>query len=86
MKSSRHIFKLPLDIPIQKFDINNPNHQKLAKLGEKGQKIVKQNVTTLFENNKSNYSKFKIQNILNEKLKLILTQIDEILMKEFYPT
>ncbi len=40
MKSSRHIFKLPLDIPIKKYDINNFTHQKLVNLGKEGQEIV----------------------------------------------
>ena len=49
MKSSRHIFKLPLDIPIQKFDTNDPNHQKLAELGEKGQLLANQYVNTFIK-------------------------------------
>ena len=86
MKSSRHIFKLPLDIPIQKFDINNTNHQKLAELGEKGQALAIHNINTFIKKNKGNFTKFKIQNMLNEKLKPILRQIDEILMKELHPS
>ena len=86
MKSSRHIFKLPLDIPIQKFDPKNITHHKLAELGEKGQTIAIQSINTFIENNKGNYTKFKIQNMLSEKLNPILVQIDEILMKEFCPT
>ncbi|MFX1302222.1 MAG: class I SAM-dependent DNA methyltransferase [Promethearchaeota archaeon] len=86
MKSSRHIFKLPLDIPIQKFEINNPNHRKLAELGKKGQVLAIQNINTFIKNIKSDFSKFKIQNMLNEKLKPIFNQIDEILMKELHPS
>ncbi|MFX0036823.1 MAG: class I SAM-dependent DNA methyltransferase, partial [Candidatus Hermodarchaeota archaeon] len=33
IKSSRHIFKLPLDFPIKKFNSHDPNHKKLAELG-----------------------------------------------------
>ena len=83
-KSSRHIFKLPLDFPIQKFKINDSNHQKLAELGRKGQELVIKNVNTFIENNKGNFTKFKIQNMLNNKLKHILKLIDEILVKELH--
>jgi len=86
MKSSRHIFKLPLDIPIQKFDSKNIIHLKLAELGEKGQTLAIQSINTFIENNKGNYTKFKIQNMLSEKLNPILVKIDEILMKELHPT
>jgi len=82
MKSSRHIFKLPLDIPIQKFDTNNPNHQKLVELGEKGQILANQAVNTFIKNIRGTFTKFKIQNVLNEKLKPLLSQIDEILTRE----
>ncbi|MFX0022263.1 MAG: class I SAM-dependent DNA methyltransferase [Candidatus Hermodarchaeota archaeon] len=78
MKSSRHIFKLPLDIPIRKYKSDNPSHQKLVELGRKGQEIAKEQV-----NGYINFSKLKIQNILYEKLKPTLNQIDEILIKEF---
>ncbi len=86
MKSSRHIFKLPLDIYIKKFDVNNINHLKLVKLGEKGQTLTKQSIDNFIKNNKRNYTKFKIQSMLSEKLKPILIQIDEILEKEFHLT
>lgn len=80
IKSSRHIFKLPLEFPIKKFDNNNPTHQKLAELGQKGQAITKSEIEVLKKNTKENYTKFKIQNKINEKLKPLFTQIDEILI------
>jgi hypothetical protein len=86
MKSSRHIFKLPFDIPIQKYDPNNNIHLKLVELGEKGQTIAVQNVKTWIDNSKGSYSKLKIQTLLNEKLKPILNQIDDFLIKELNPT
>ncbi len=86
MKSSRHIFKLPLDIPIQKYDPKNTIHLKLAELGEKGQALAKESISKFIQNNKEHYTKFKIQNMLIDKLKLILFEIDEILKKEFHPT
>lgn len=80
IKSSRHIFKLPFEFPIKKFDNNNPSHQKLAELGQKGQIITKQTIEMLNKNRKENYTKFKIQNKIDEKLKPLFTQIDEILI------
>ncbi|MFX1438512.1 MAG: class I SAM-dependent DNA methyltransferase, partial [Promethearchaeota archaeon] len=83
MKSSRHIFKLPFDIPIKKFDPKNSNHLKLTELAKKGQTLAKQSINTFIENNTRNYTKFKIQNMLSEKLKPILVEIDDILRREF---
>ena len=80
IKSSRHIFKLPFEFPIKKFDNNNPSHQKLAELGQKGQIITKKTIEMLNKNRKENYTKFKIQNKIDEKLKPLFTQIDEILI------
>jgi len=82
VKSSRHIFKLPLDIPLKKFDTGNLNHQKLAQLGRMGQKIAKKTISKFIKNNKASYTKFKIQNLLKDVLKPILMQIDEILTRE----
>jgi hypothetical protein len=86
MKSSRHIFKLPFEVPIQKFDPKNHIHLKLVELGEKGQTIAVTNVKTWIDNNKGKYSKSKIQTLLYEKLKPILDQIDDFLIKELHPT
>ncbi|UCC19552.1 MAG: hypothetical protein JSV62_15865, partial [Promethearchaeota archaeon] len=83
MKSSRHIFKRPLDIPIKKFDRRNFIHQKLAELGEKGLKISKQTIMSFIENSQAHFTKFKIQKILSKELKPIITEIDELLVREF---
>lgn len=82
MKSSRHIFKLPLDIPIRKFNSRSPNHQKLVELGKKGQEITIQVIKEISENDKIKISKLKVQNILSIKLKLIFKKIDNILNQE----
>ncbi|MFX1377676.1 MAG: class I SAM-dependent DNA methyltransferase [Promethearchaeota archaeon] len=84
MKSSRHIFKLPLEIPIEKFDISNDNHQKLVDLGKRGQEMAKVLFNRFIKNNNENLSKFKIQNFLSDKLEAIIAKIDEILIKQFY--
>ncbi|MEE9378922.1 MAG: N-6 DNA methylase [Candidatus Lokiarchaeia archaeon] len=82
VKSSRHIFKLPLDIPIKKFEVNNTNHQRLAELGKMSQSVAKKTISAFIENNKTNYTKFKIQSLLNERLKPLIKEIDEILIRE----
>ncbi|MHA2397659.1 MAG: HsdM family class I SAM-dependent methyltransferase [Promethearchaeota archaeon] len=81
LKSSRHIFKLPLDIPIKKYDENNSDHQRLVELGIEGQKISKKTISSINANHK--ISKIKIQNRLKGKLKTIFSQTDEILLREF---
>ncbi|MFX1467620.1 MAG: class I SAM-dependent DNA methyltransferase [Promethearchaeota archaeon] len=82
IKSSRHIFKLPLDFPIKKFNSHDPNHKKLAELGKEGQIITKKTINTFIENNNAKFTKIKIQNELNKKLKPILKQIDDILVRD----
>ncbi|MFX1275817.1 MAG: class I SAM-dependent DNA methyltransferase [Promethearchaeota archaeon] len=81
-KSSRHIFKIPLEIPLKKFEPTNQNHKRLVELAKKCQRIVISVV-----NNKNNFkeiiSKNKIQNILREKLKMEMDEIDNILKLEF---
>jgi tRNA1(Val) A37 N6-methylase TrmN6 len=81
VKSSRHIFKLPLDFPIQKYDENNSDHQRLVNLGKKGQTLSQKTISSVKKNHR--ISKMKIQNILEKKLKTVFSQIDEILMREF---
>ncbi|MFX1571379.1 MAG: class I SAM-dependent DNA methyltransferase [Promethearchaeota archaeon] len=82
MKSSRHIFKLPLDIPIRKFNSKIPNHQKLIVLGQKGQEIAKRVINDISKNGEIKISKFKIQNILATELKVLFKKIDDILKQE----
>lgn len=81
MKSSRHIFKLPLDLSIKKFNPHSAYHQKLVELGKRGQEIAIQVINSIL-NKKTKISKIKTQNILNEELSTILIQIDEILNYE----
>ncbi|MFX1345724.1 MAG: class I SAM-dependent DNA methyltransferase [Promethearchaeota archaeon] len=85
MKSSRHIFKLPFNIPIKKFDLKNPIHQQLAKLGQQGQEIAITIIERFYKENNEELSKIKIQNILNKELKFILNQIDLLIIKELRP-
>lgn len=83
LKSSRHIFKLPFDIPIKKFDENSPSHQKLSALGKEAQHNAKLTSNEILRSNQNKISKFKLQNLLKVKLKPILAQIDDILFVEF---
>lgn len=82
LKSSRHIFKLPLEFPITKFESKNSTHQKLAELGKKSEVIAVDTINAYIENNKTNYTKFKIQSLLSERLKPLFEEIDEILIRE----
>ena len=81
-KSSRHIFKIPFEIPIEKFDSNNSNHIKLSNLGKKGSIIAKNVVDQLLKTNGITISKVKIQKTLAKNLNSILNEIDEILTYE----
>ena len=78
-KSSRHIFKIPFEIPIKMYDENNENHRKLAKLAKKAHQISKTSTLELRKRNNHTISKIKIQSILNKDLLPILNQINEIL-------
>jgi len=82
MKSSRHIFKLPFNIPIKKFDPDNNIHQKLGKFGKKGKEIAENTLIKAQEMNTNKITKLKIQDILIGKLKPIFSQIDELLIKD----
>ena len=81
-KSSRHIFKIPFESPIKKFNYQNKIHCKLVELGKKGQFLAKSTVDNIQKNNELNLSKIKIQNILNKRLKPIFKKIDEYLLLE----
>lgn len=83
LKSSRHIFKLPFEIPIKKFDDYSPSHQKLVTLGREAQLKAKLTADESFKRNQNEFSKFRLQNLLKVKLKTILKQIDELLFEEF---
>jgi hypothetical protein len=81
-KSSRHIFKLPFEIPIKKFDETNKSHLTLAELARKAHKISESLTLELLKRNSNKISKIKIQTVLNKNLAHILKQIDEILINE----
>jgi hypothetical protein len=78
-KSSRHIFKLPFEIPIKIFDDTNKNHLELANLARKAHKMSESLTLEMLKRNSENVSKIKIQKVLGENLAPILRQIDKIL-------
>ena len=83
-KSSRHIFKIPFETDIKKFNSKNKNHTRLSKLGRIGEDIVKNSIPD-FKLNKvpnRNLSKIKLQSFLSKKLEDIIQQIDTILQLE----
>ena len=77
-KSSRHIFKLPFEIPIKIYNKNNENHRKLVELAKKAHQISENATLKLIKNKNHIISKNKIQSILIKDLALILTKIDVI--------
>ncbi|NVM16950.1 MAG: N-6 DNA methylase [Candidatus Lokiarchaeota archaeon] len=81
-KSSRHIFKIPFEIPIKIFDKSNKNHLELADLAEEAHRISESITLEMFSKNSGKISKIKIQSVLNKNLAHILTQIDEILKND----
>ena len=82
-KSSRHIFKLPFDSPIKRFDPTNKYHLNLVNLGKKGQEIAISVLNELKDLHNEIPSKIKIQNILHTKLEQIIKEIDECLELDF---
>jgi len=78
-KSSRHIFKLPFEIPIEMFDETNKNHLELANLARRAHKMSESLTLEMLKRNSENVSKIKIQKVLGENLAPILRQIDKIL-------
>jgi len=85
-KSSRHIFKIPFEIPIQKYKENYESHQILAQLGIQGEIIAKDLIKALSLKNSEPMSRYKLQKILAEKLEPLLTEIDEFLKPQFFPS
>jgi len=51
-------------------------------LGREGQSIATKMIHALVKNKTSDFTKFKIQSLLNENLNHIFSQIDEILIRE----
>lgn len=83
-KSSRHIFKIPFENAIKKFNSNNKNHTRLSRLGRIGEDIVKNSISDfkLKKVPNRNLSKIKLQSFLSKKLMHIIRQIDTILQSE----
>ena len=77
-KSSRHIFKIPFEIPIKIYDENNENHRNLAELAEKAHQISETSTLKLKKIKNRVISKNKLQSILIRDLAPILIRIDEI--------
>ena len=83
-KSSRHIFKLPFEVNIKKYNPSNEKHKKLAELGLKGHEITKEVILGLSnKKNSQKLSKNKIQALISKRTNNILEQINEILADEF---
>ncbi|MHA1282552.1 MAG: HsdM family class I SAM-dependent methyltransferase [Promethearchaeota archaeon] len=81
-RSSRHIFKIPFETNIKKFDPNNINHKKLAKLGKIAEDNVKAVLKKIPAESLNKFSKFKIQEMIIDEIKDILIEIDDILKKD----
>jgi hypothetical protein len=81
-KSSRHIFKIPFEIPIKIFDETNKYHLMLANLAKKAHRISESITLEMVKKNSGTISKIKIQTVLNRNLARILEQIDEIFDNE----
>ncbi|MGQ4876760.1 MAG: hypothetical protein ACP6IY_22055, partial [Promethearchaeia archaeon] len=81
-RSSRHIFKIPFETNIKKFEPNNINHKKLAKLGKIAEDNVKAVLKKIPADSLNKFSKFKIQKMIIDELKDILIEIDDILKKD----
>ena len=77
-KSSRHIFKLPFELPIKKFNYADPTHRKLAELGEKAEIAVKGAINSFSMDNHQSYSKKLIQSKLRMRLKPIMDEINKL--------
>ena len=81
-KSSRHIFKIPFEIPIKMYNPRIQNHRKLAELGMECHNLAKKTVKEIIEKDNNNLSKIKLQNALKLTLRSSLKQIDEIFQLE----
>lgn len=82
MKSSRHIFKLPFNIPISKFNPENPQHKKIAELGKEGKEMAEELINKAQQSKKSKITKKYLQQILKSELKTIFHQIDKLLIQD----
>jgi len=82
-KSSRHIFKIPFETPIKKYDPSLKNHRDLAEFAKKGHSIAKQIIDNLKKKREPFPSKMIIQKMIKTNLKQILDKIDNSLEIEF---
>ncbi|MFW9936122.1 MAG: class I SAM-dependent DNA methyltransferase [Candidatus Thorarchaeota archaeon] len=82
-KSSRHIFKIPFETPIKKYDASLKNHRELVELAKKGHYIARETVENLKKKQDTFPSKIIIQKMIKTNLKQILKLIDNSLKKEF---
>ncbi|TFG03347.1 MAG: hypothetical protein EU539_12320 [Promethearchaeota archaeon] len=83
-KSSRHIFKIPFELPIKKYNPANLNHEKLSRLGKKCEDIARMVVSKMIRDEKTRITKPKLQKQLMIRLKPLLSEIDTILQTEIY--
>ena len=74
-KSSRHIFKIPFEIPIPLYDENSQVHLDLAKLGKMGMDSARKIVFS-FQKKTSYYSKLKLQKLIEKRIESIFSEID----------
>ncbi|MBD3254515.1 MAG: hypothetical protein GF383_05450 [Candidatus Lokiarchaeota archaeon] len=81
-KSSRHIFKLPFETDIRRFNPLKKTHQKLADLGKESEIIVKKKISEINRNKSQLPSKFKLQKIIFKEIKKQLKEIDELVLKD----
>ena len=75
-KSSRHIFKIPFDVPIPAYDEEIKYHLDLAYLGREGHQKAQELVINALEKN-ANTSTLKLQKKLEKRLKSVFDMIDE---------
>ncbi|MFX0048692.1 MAG: class I SAM-dependent DNA methyltransferase, partial [Candidatus Hermodarchaeota archaeon] len=81
-KSSRHIFKIPFEIPIKIYDETNKYHLNLANLARKAHYLSESLTLETLKKKSNTVSKIKIQTVLKENLAYLLYQIDEFLNKD----
>ena len=81
-KSSRHIFKIPFELPIKLFDETNRNHLKLADLAKRAHIISESLTMEALKEDRGTSSKVRIQVLVHKNIAHILEQIDEIVKNE----
>ncbi|MFX0010210.1 MAG: hypothetical protein ACFE9R_07845, partial [Candidatus Hermodarchaeota archaeon] len=81
-KSSRHIFKIPFELPIRLYDETNISHLKLAELAKGAHSISESLTIETLKKDRGISSKIKIQALIDKHIAHILKQIDEIVKNE----